>query len=211
MTIGKKGVLGLEPNFKHRYAKGYPAIKELVKHCRGLGLKIVLTSGSFDMVHIGHGRYLEEAKRYGDFLIVGVDSDEKIRSRKGPDRPVVPQEERLEMLCHLRSVDAVFLKEKKDAKWQLIRAVRPDTLICVEETYSPEQIKELSKHCGRIVVLPRQATTSTSAKIRTLQIGMAGSFEQILTPRVMKAIEDTINEIKGNGKKPLASVSGKRA
>jgi hypothetical protein len=82
----------------------------------------------------------------------------------------------------------------------LIKAVHPDTLIAVEETYTEEQIKQLAKFCGRVVVLPRQATTSTSAKIRTLQIGMAGSFEKILTPRVMKAIEDTINEIKGNGK-----------
>ena len=71
---------------------------DLVKHCRGLGLKIVLTQGSWDMVHIGHARYLEEAKRHGDFLIVGTDSDKKIRERKGPDRPVVPQDERLNIV-----------------------------------------------------------------------------------------------------------------
>src|SRR5271156_3110053 len=92
-----KGILGLEPSFEHRYVTNFAKVKMLVKHCRGLGLKIVLTQGSWDMVHIGHARYLEEAKRHGDFLVVGVDSDEKIRRRKGPDRPVVPEGERLEM------------------------------------------------------------------------------------------------------------------
>ncbi|NQV88511.1 MAG: adenylyltransferase/cytidyltransferase family protein [Parcubacteria group bacterium] len=199
----KKGILGLEPSFEHRYVTNFKKIADLVKHCRGLGLKMVLTQGSWDMVHIGHARYLEEAKRHGDFMIVGVDSDDKVKARKGPDRPVVPQSERLEMLCHLRSVDAVFLKNTKDQHWALIRAVRPDVLIAVSDTYSSKELKDLKKYCGEVKVLAYQAETSTSAKLRRLQIGMAGNFERILVPRIMEAVEGTIEEIKDkSGQKP---------
>jgi D-glycero-beta-D-manno-heptose 1-phosphate adenylyltransferase len=119
------------------------SLKELentIRHCKGLGLKIVLTSGSWDMVHIGHARYFMEAKKHGDVLVVGVDSDEKIRDRKGPDRPIVPQNERLEMVTHLRYVDFVTLKEKNAPKWHLIKLVRPDVLILTKETYGKDRL-----------------------------------------------------------------------
>ncbi len=204
-TAGGKGILGLEPSFEHRYVTDFAKIRTLVKHCRGLGLKIVLTQGSWDMVHIGHARYLEEAKRHGDFLIVGVDNDDKIRARKGPDRPVVPEDERLEMLCHLRSVDAVFLKKSSDSHWALIKAVAPDVLVAVDDTYSPKELKELKKYCTEVSVMKYQAETSTSAKLRRLQIGMAGNFEKMLVPRIMEAVSNTIEAVKNNGGKKVNS------
>ena len=85
------------------------SLAELAEHLRGIGLRLVLTSGSFDLVHLGHVKYLAKAKELGDVLIVGVDSDAKIRRRKGEDRPMVPQSERLEMLAHQRPVDVIFL------------------------------------------------------------------------------------------------------
>ena len=94
-----------------RVVTDYKKMTDLAKHYKSQGLKIVLTQGTFDMIHVGHGRYLKEARAHGDLLIVGVDSDKKVKHRKGPDRPVVPEEERLEMLTHLRYVDLVFLKE----------------------------------------------------------------------------------------------------
>ena len=191
-----RGIFGTESNFKDRFFDNHKKIGHLVNHVKGLGCKIVLTSGTYDMVHIGHARYLEAAKRYGDFLIVGVDSDEKVRMRKGPDRPVVPEEERTEMLVHLRCVDAVFLKHSKDPKWALIKAVKPDVLIATKETYSPQKIKELKKYCGKIVVLEPQATTSTSAKIRRLQIGTAKKVEEALTAKLIKTIEDVLSEFR---------------
>src|SRR4051812_37949654 len=112
-----KGIFGNRSSFDDRYIKNYQHLAEVVKHCRGLGMGIVLTSGSFDLIHEGHALYLEEAKKRGDLLIVGVDSDEKIRRRKGPDRPIVPEDERLRMLTHLRSPDIVFLKEVEHEKW----------------------------------------------------------------------------------------------
>jgi D-beta-D-heptose 7-phosphate kinase/D-beta-D-heptose 1-phosphate adenosyltransferase len=139
---------------------------------------------------------LREAKKHGDLLVVGIDSDEKIKHRKGPERPVVPQEERIEMLTHLRYVDLVFLKELKDPKWSLIKAISPDVLIATKETYNKKQIKELKKYCGEVKVLEPMATTSTSAKIRRLQIGTAKKLGQALTPKILKTIQEVLEDIK---------------
>src|SRR3989339_1371236 len=160
-------------SFGGKALNDYKKIKGLIEHCKYLGMHIVLTQGSFDMIHVGHGRYLKEAKKHGDLLVVGVDSDKKIKYRKGPERPVVPQEERVEMLMHLRYVDLVFVKELKDPKWSLIKAVRPDVLIATQTTYTKEKLKELKKYCGKVLVLEPMATTSTSAKIRRLQMSTA--------------------------------------
>lgn len=175
----------------------YKKTKDLINHFKYLGMKIVLTQGSFDMIHVGHGRYLREAKKHGDLLVVGVDSDEKIKHRKGPERPVVPQDERIEMLTHLRYVDLVFLKQLKDPKWSLIKAIMPDVLIATKETYNKKQLKELKKYCGEVKVLEPMATTSTSAKIRRLQIGTAKKLGQALTPKILKTIEEVLAEVKG--------------
>lgn len=186
----------VESNSEGRIYKDYKKIKSLIEHCKALGLKVVLTQGTFDMIHVGHGRYLKEAKQHGDILIVGVDSDKKVKHRKGPERPVVPEDERLEMLSHLRYVDLVFLKELKDPKWSLIKAIRPDVLIATKQTYNAQQLKDLKEHCGKVVVLEPRATTSTSAKIRLLQIGTAKKLGQTLTPKLMKVIEDVLADLK---------------
>ena len=192
-----RGIFSSESNFNHRYMKDDPTLRKFVGNSRGLGLRIVLTQGTYDMVHIGHARYFEAAKKYGDILVVGVDSDEKVRARKGPDRPVVPEAERLEMVCHLRSVDAVYLKKHNAPKWNLIKMIRPDVLIATKETYDKQQLKDLKKYCGKVVVLNPQATTSTSAKLRRLQIGIASRFEKTLVPKIMTAVEDALKEVKG--------------
>jgi D-beta-D-heptose 7-phosphate kinase/D-beta-D-heptose 1-phosphate adenosyltransferase len=174
----------------------FKELKKAVDHCKGLGLKIVLTSGSWDLVHIGHARYLKEAKSHGDILIVGVDNDAKIRARKGPDRPVVPENERMEMITHLKYVDLVTLKGHKDSKWNLIKLVRPHTLIATAETYSNGQKKELKAYCENIVVLDPKATTSTSAKIRRLQITTARKMEETLRPKIIETMEEVLNSMR---------------
>ena len=148
------------------------------------------------MIHIGHGRYLEKAKEHGDILVVGVDDDEKVSARKGPNRPVVPQNERLEMLTYLKSVDYVILKPLSAPKWQLIKMIRPDILIATEETYDAKQLEQLKKWCGQVLVLKAQATTSTSAKIRRLQIGFVKVFSEKLTEKVQRAINEILVELK---------------
>lgn len=154
-------------NFEQRFVEDYAKISTTVNALRTLGFKIVLTSGSFDIIHEGHSMYLEAARQFGDFLIVGLDSDEKIRARKGENRPVVPQMERLRMVTHQRGVGLVTLKQTGHPKWALIKAVRPDVLVATEETYTPEEIRELEAgYCGRVEVLGRMATVSTSARLR---------------------------------------------
>lgn len=171
-------------------------LKKAVEHCRGLGLRVVLTQGSWDLVHIGHARYMKQAKEHGDILVVGVDSDKKIRARKGPDRPIVPEEERMEMITHLRYVDLAIVKPHDAPKWQLIKTIRPDVLIATKETYNNMQLKELRKYCGKVVVLEPQATTSTSAKIRRLQIMTAKKLEETLRPKIVQTIEEVLNSMK---------------
>ena len=192
----RRGILSYDSNFKDRCFANYTDLEPIIGHCKGLGLRIVLTSGTFDMVHIWHARYLETAKKFGDFLIVGVDSDEKVRKRKGPDRPIVPHTERMEILSHMRYVDAVVLKAINAPRWALIKMAKPDVLIATQETYTKEELIELKKYCGKVVVLDPMATTSTSAKIRRLQISMAGRLEKILTPKLLQAIEESLEEVK---------------
>lgn len=172
-------------------------VPKLVAAYRKQKKRIVLTQGSFDMVHIGHARYCDAAKKYGDILIVGVDSDEKVKARKGQDRPIVPQDERLEMLTYLASVDLVILKEKEAEKWSLIKAVRPDVLVATKETYTEKNLQDLKELCGEVVVLEPMATTSTSAKLRLLQIGAAKKISAQLSQKLIATIEDVLQELKG--------------
>jgi D-glycero-beta-D-manno-heptose 1-phosphate adenylyltransferase len=160
-------------NFELRFVESYEQIETIVRALKTLGMRVVLTSGSFDIIHEGHSMYLEAARRFGDFLIVGLDSDEKIRARKGPDRPAVPQMERLRMVTHQRGVGLVTLKHAGRPRWELIQAVGPDVLVATEETYTPQEIGELEDgYCGRVEVLGRMAMVSTSARLRRIQLGI---------------------------------------
>ncbi len=122
-----RGVLGYGSNPEARFIRDHATLRAYVEALKTLGMKIVLTSGTFDLIHVGHARYMERAKSYGDVLIVGVDSDAKVKKRKGPTRPIVPEEERVQMLAFLRSVDLITLKHIDDPKWNLIKLVEPDT------------------------------------------------------------------------------------
>jgi D-beta-D-heptose 7-phosphate kinase/D-beta-D-heptose 1-phosphate adenosyltransferase len=161
-----------EPHFKRRWIRTFKDLQELRDKVRARGYRIVMTSGSFDLLHVGHSMYLQEARSYGDFLIVGVDSDAKIKERKGPDRPLIPEDERLKMLAYQRAVGAMFLKEPTHKRWAMIKSVRPDVLVVTAETYTPEEVAELKKRfrCD-VQVLPRMAMVSTSGRVRSLQLG----------------------------------------
>jgi rfaE bifunctional protein nucleotidyltransferase chain/domain len=173
LALVNSGLFADASNFELRFVESYDKIATIVGALRTLGLKVVLTSGSFDIIHEGHSMYLEAARRFGDFLIVGLDSDEKISERKGPHRPAVPQLERLRMVTHQRGVGLVTLKQLHHERWSLIKVVRPDVLVATAETYTPAQIAELeSRYCGRVEVLDRMATVSTSARLRRIQLGL---------------------------------------
>lgn len=173
------GYFSESSNFESRFIPDHSALAIQVEHLKGIGAKIVLTSGSFDLFHIGHALYLEKAKSYGDILVVGVDDDEKVQNRKGPGRPLTPEGERCAILAHQREVDIITLKYHGVKKWELIDAVRPDILIATKGNYTKEEIFKLeAHHCGRVVELERQAETSTSARIRKLSMEQAVRFAE---------------------------------
>lgn len=157
---------------------GLTEVQNEISSLRSTGAKIVLTSGTFDLFHIGHARYLQAARAAGGenaVLVVGVDSDAKVRARKGPRRPIVPEGERAEMILHFG--DFAVIKEDSGEKWGLIKAVHPDILITSERSdYSDADIEALKVYCGEVIVLPSQAETSTSAKIRLLVISVSGEI-----------------------------------
>ncbi len=160
-------------------------LKTVVKGFQDAGLKIVFTQGVYDLLHEGHGKYLELAKEQGDILVVGIDSDELTRKRKGQNRPVVPEDERIRMLTFLRSVDIVTLRtlsETEKDMGYLHKAIRPDVFVMSKTTkdWPIEQQRETEKHVGKIKIFKPQAETSSSARIRHLMIdGATGLGERI--------------------------------
>ena len=98
-----------------------------VRAARRRGLRVVFTNGCFDLLHVGHVRSLEAARRLGDRLIVGVNADAGVRRLKGPGRPIVPARQRAEILAALECVDWVVLF-RETTPLGLIRALRPDVL-----------------------------------------------------------------------------------
>lgn len=157
------------------------ALTSIVEGLKAQGCKIVVTIGSWDMLHVGHVRYLMKAKEQGDVLIVGTDSDRGIKSYKDPSRPMVCQEERLEMLSYLECVDFTIVVDDIDGqgKWEygLIDLIKPDIFVAVEGSYPDEQIEDIKKYCEEVRMLPRQAETSTSNLIHKV-------MKEFLTPMI---------------------------
>ena len=87
----------------------FESVDRMVINAKAAGRKIVTTNGCFDILHVGHVRYLEGARRLGDMLVVGVNSDASVRKIKGAGRPIVPEKDRAEVVASLKSVDAVFI------------------------------------------------------------------------------------------------------
>ena len=170
-----KNILSSGSNLKDRFIPNLKELKRVTDNLKRMGYRIVLTQGVYDMLHEGHARYLEQALSYGDILVVGVDSDELTRKRKGPNRPVVPQAERLQMLAHLRHVGILTLREERHGLGKLIETVRPDVLITSSSTsdFGKKEIAVYKKVCGKIITLPPQAATSTTARVRLLTISGA--------------------------------------
>ncbi len=178
-----------------RFLHTMEELADAVERIRETGLKIVLTMGTFDMMHIGHARYLKSAREVGDILFVGLDDDKKTSNRKGPHRPVVPEEERREMMAHCRYADLIYVKRYDEERWATIKTVHPDILIAVEGTYTDEEKDQLeAEFCGEVKVLPRQAETSTSAKVRRLMTGGLEGFKGKLEPKLANAVQEALRE-----------------
>ncbi len=141
----------------------------IIKELRAKGKRIVFTNGCFDLLHIGHVRYLEEAKALGDVLIVGVNSDTSVRKLKGPQRPILPEEERTEILSGLGCVDYVTLFGETDPL-KLITSLHPDVLVKGGD-WTKEQIvgrEVVERSGGEVVIIPFVGKASTSNLIDTI-------------------------------------------
>ena len=130
------------------------------------GRRVVFTNGCFDILHIGHVQLLEEARRKGDCLIVAMNSDDSVRSLKGPLRPIVRQDERARVLAALGSVDAVIIFGER-TPLRLIEAIRPDVLVKGGD-YSEESVvgaREVRSWGGRVELIPLVKGVSTTRLI----------------------------------------------
>ncbi|MCL5962395.1 MAG: D-glycero-beta-D-manno-heptose 1-phosphate adenylyltransferase [Chloroflexi bacterium] len=107
---------------------GLSDLGQLRASLRTEGKRVVLTNGCFDILHVGHVRYLRQARALGDFLVVGLNSDDSARALKGPARPLVPEAERAEVLGALECVDAVVIFSEKTAE-HLVEMLRPDVYV----------------------------------------------------------------------------------
>ena len=147
------------------------SLKEVRRFLRRQGKKVVFTNGCFDLLHLGHVRYLEAAAELGDYMIVAVNSDSSVRSIKSPSRPINPQGHRAEVVAALGFVDAVTIFDD-DTPLALIRALEPDVLVkgadwALADIVGREEVESLG---GRVVRIPLIQGLSTSAiieKIRT--------------------------------------------
>jgi len=134
------------------------------------GKRVVFTNGCFDLLHPGHIQSLEAARALGDVLVIGLNSDESVRTLKGPGRPVIPQDERAEILVSLECVDAVVIFEELTPQ-RVVAALLPDVLVKGGDWPGSQIVgrEEVEAAGGRVVlidVLPGYCTTEILKKIR---------------------------------------------
>jgi len=154
---------------------GRTPLAEAVRSLQRAGKKVVFTNGCFDLLHIGHVRYLQEARELGDALVVGVNSDASVRRLKGPGRPLTPALDRAEILAALACVDFVTIFDAA-TPLQLIRALGPDVLVKggdwpVDTIVGREVVEGRG---GKVLAIPFVKNRSTTAMIGKIR-GAAAS------------------------------------
>jgi rfaE bifunctional protein nucleotidyltransferase chain/domain len=148
------------------------ALKDKLEELRKKGKKIAFTNGCFDILHVGHVRYLREAKNTADVLVLALNSDSSVRSLKGKERPLVPEQERAEIIAALEFIDFVTIFNEL-TPMELINYLKPDILIkggdwAEEDVVGREEIKEWG---GRVAIIPEvegKSTTNIVEKIKML-------------------------------------------
>ena len=145
-------------------------IGEVIDSQKKDGKKIVFTNGCFDILHVGHLRYLEEAKMFGDILVIGLNSDASVKRLKGDKRPIVPEEERAEMLLGLKCVDYVVIFEE-NTPVEILGEVKPDVHVKGGD-YTKERLPEaeiVERNGGRVEIvslIKGKSTTNIVKKIK---------------------------------------------
>ena len=155
--------------------KSREELAPIVRRAQAAGKTVVFANGCFDLLHVGHVRYLAAARALGDILVVAVNADESVRRLKGPDRPLMPEDERVEILEALEMTDYIVLFDEPDVR-ALLRELRPD--IQVKGTdYTAESVPErdvVLSYGGRVAIAgdPKDhATRDLIARIREARGG----------------------------------------
>ncbi len=144
----------------------------LLEQARAQNKRIVFTNGCFDLMHVGHTRYLREAKAFGHLLVVGVNSDASVRSlNKGSDRPIVPEAQRAEVLAALECVDYVVIFTEPDPE-RLIATLQPDVLVkggdwAIDKIVGREIVESHGGAVKTIPLVPGMSTTALLQRIRS--------------------------------------------
>ena len=149
---------------------GAEEVRRVRERLRAEGRRLVFTNGCFDILHVGHVRYLQEARSLGDALLVAINSDAAVRGLKGADRPIVPEDERAEMLAALAAVDYVVVFDNASPR-SLIAEVLPDVLVkggdyALDEIHGREEVERAG---GRVVALPFVEGASTTSVIERIR------------------------------------------
>ena len=156
----------LHKSSSESHIKTFDEIARLVERYKKEGKKIVFTNGCFDILHVGHVKYLQEAKSFGDVLIVGLNSDASVRRLKGPSRPVNPVEDRAYLLAALEAVDFVVPFED-DTPYELIKMIAPDVLVKGGDYKGKEVVgTEFAKELKLVDFVDGKSTTKTIEKIQ---------------------------------------------
>ena len=145
---------------------------KLAADVRARGGKAVFTNGVFDLLHPGHIRYLQDARRLGDALIVGLNSDASVRANKGPERPITPQAERAEILAALECVDAVAIFDEETPA-EIITRIQPDVLVKGAD-WGPDNIvgrDTVEARGGKVVRMELSKGYSTTQLIGKIKSG----------------------------------------
>jgi rfaE bifunctional protein nucleotidyltransferase chain/domain len=145
-------------------------VRRAVEEARRAGRTVALANGCFDVLHVGHVRYLEAARREADVLVVGVNGDASVARLKGPGRPVMPAEDRAMLVGALRAVDHVVVFEEDDVG-NLLRSLRPD-VHCKGTDYTPDTVPErevVRAYGGRVAIVGDPKDHDTRALIERIR------------------------------------------
>lgn len=150
--------------------KGLAELQIIAADARRNGLSVVFTNGCFDLLHRGHVHVLREAKACGNMLIVGINSDQSVRSIKGPERPILPEIDRIELIAAMEMVDYVVLFDEPDP-YNVIAAIQPQVLAkggdwSAEKIIGADIVEQAG---GRVVVIPYLKGFSTTEIIERIR------------------------------------------
>jgi cytidyltransferase-like protein len=184
-------------SFEERYIPDHDELIAVVETLRSMGCKVVLMTGVWDLFHIGHARYMERGKKeamqhYPDveqiIMVVGVDTDDLVKQRKKPNRPFVPEVDRVAMLEHIRWVDIITAEKNRGEMPTII----PHDVRVISE--SSKDVKNIEKHksfCEHLVMLPPQSESSTTAMARRLLF----DGKLVALTRLREGLEKLLQEV----------------